>query len=110
MRDHINRIARASLVAVLLLTTLLAGGGASAAVRGTVVAWGFGQASLPAGLSDVKAIAGGHAHSLALKGDGTVVAWGDNYYGQTNLPADLRGVKAIAAGGYHSMALIRNAD
>jgi alpha-tubulin suppressor-like RCC1 family protein len=31
---------------------------------------------VPSGLSGVAAIAAGTFHSLALKGDGTVVAWG----------------------------------
>jgi hypothetical protein len=35
---------------------------------------------------------------VALKNDGTVVAWGDNVYGQTTVPAGLSGVTAIAAG------------
>jgi hypothetical protein len=34
------------------------------------------------GLSDVVAIAVGQTHSIALKSDGTVWAWGDNTYGQ----------------------------
>jgi len=34
-------------------------------------------------LSGVTAVAGGGVHTLALKSDGTVVAWGDNYRGQT---------------------------
>ena len=34
------------------------------------------------GLSDVTAIAGGGSHSLALKNDGTVMAWGANQNGQ----------------------------
>ena len=48
-----------------------------------MVAWGcgqgvpdFGQCNVPSGLSGVTAIAAGSYHSLALKGDGTVVAWG----------------------------------
>jgi hypothetical protein len=40
-----------------------------------------------------------------LKGDGTVVAWGDNTYGQRTVPATLKNVVAIAAGWYHSVAL-----
>jgi len=61
---------------------------------GTVVGWGllylhwprcpdeascsplFVPATAPAGLSNVVAIAGGGAHCLALKSDGTVVGWG----------------------------------
>ena len=80
-----------------------------------VLAWGddsFGQTNVPAGLSGVVRLAGGAYHSLALKGDGTVVAWGDSAvgaflidYGQATVPSDLSNVVAIAAGGYHSLAL-----
>lgn len=42
---------------------------------------------------------------MALKTNGTVVAWGDNAYGQTNIPAGLSGVTAIAAGRLHTVAL-----
>ena len=42
---------------------------------------------------------------MALKRDGTVVAWGYNYHGQTNVPAGLTGVTAIAAGSSHTVAL-----
>ena len=60
---------------------------------------------MPAGLTGVIAIAAGYAHSLALKSDGTVVAWGSNDYGQSNVPAGLTGVTAIAGGYGHSLAL-----
>jgi hypothetical protein len=57
--------------------------------------------------SGVTAIAAGQYHTVALKSDGTVVAWGDNYYGQTNVPvAAQSGVTAIAAGGYHTVAIV----
>ena len=56
--------------------------------------------------SGVTAIAAGDYHTVALKSDGTVVAWGDNGYGQTTVPvAAQSGVTAIAAGGYHTVAL-----
>jgi hypothetical protein len=42
---------------------------------------------------------------LALKSNGTVLAWGENSQGQANVPAGLRGVVAIAVGGLHSLAL-----
>ena len=51
------------------------------------------------------AVAAGGYNSLALKSDGTVVAWGDNTYGQSTVPTGLAGVVAIAASGYHSLAL-----
>ena len=34
------------------------------------------------GLTGVKAVAAGNMHSLAVKSDGTVWAWGDNANGQ----------------------------
>jgi alpha-tubulin suppressor-like RCC1 family protein len=51
------------------------------------------------------AVAAGGYHSLALKADGTVVAWGDNDSGQCIVPPDLSAVVAIAAGFSHSLAL-----
>ena len=57
-------------------------------------------------LSNVVSISQGAAHSMALLQNGTVIAWGNNYYGQTNIPAGLTNVIAIAAGYYHSMALV----
>ena len=48
----------------------------------------------------VPAIAEGRNHSLALKSDGTVVAWGSNGAGQINVPAGLSDVTAIAAGQF----------
>ena len=82
---------------------------------GMVVAWGeyfngsaFVPVTVPAGLTNVVAIAGGDAHCLALTGNGTVVAWGDNTYGETNVPPGLSNVVAIAGGGGHSLALQSN--
>ena len=73
-----------------------------------VAAWGanwYGQTTVPAGLSNVVAVAAGASHSLALRADGTVAAWGDNSAGQTTVPVGLSNVVAVAAGGYHSLAL-----
>ena len=61
---------------------------------------------MPPGLNGVIALAAGFWHSLALKSDGTVVAWGNNNPGQSTVPGGLNGVVAIAAGGAHSLALI----
>jgi alpha-tubulin suppressor-like RCC1 family protein/sugar lactone lactonase YvrE len=74
----------------------------------TVVVWGdsfYGQTNIPAGLSNVVAVAGGNLHSLALRSDGKVVAWGYNQYGQTNVPPALEDVVAVAGGTSHSLAL-----
>ena len=71
---------------------------------GTIVGWGATN-TLPAGLSNVIAISAGGDHDLALKNDGTVVAWGQNGFGQSTVPAGLEGVIAVASGGDHSVVL-----
>jgi alpha-tubulin suppressor-like RCC1 family protein len=115
------------------VTAIAAGGYHTVALKndGTVVAWGDNSNGQVTGtrptdepysaianpvtlggqvLSGVTAIAAGGdnygGHTVALKNDGSVVAWGDNFYGQTTVPvAAQSGVTAIAAGGYHTMAL-----
>ena len=50
-------------------------------------------------------IAAGHEHSLAIKEDGTVVAWGKNDYNQCDVPSGLKDVVAIRAARRNSLAL-----
>ena len=74
----------------------------------------YAQTNVPAGLSNVVAIAAGGWHNLALKADGTVVAWGAGgpntntlvVCGQNLVPAGLTNVGQIAAGAVHSLALV----
>ena len=104
---------------------------------GTVLAWGYNsngqlgdgtitdslfpvQVSGAGGaglLSDVKAVAAGYGHTLALKNDGTVLAWGYNSNGQLGngtttdsaVPIQLSGlssVTAVAAGNDHTAVLL----
>jgi alpha-tubulin suppressor-like RCC1 family protein len=122
---------------------IAAGGDFAMALRknGSVVAWGFsswGQQGdgtqdawawphpvRGAGTHGVIEIAAGSQHALAIKAEGTLVAWGRNAEGQVgdNMPTDrelipvavrgaggvglLRGVVAIAGGGLHSAAIGR---
>ena len=70
-------------------------------------------------ITGVTALSGGMYHSLALKGDGTVWAWGYNGYGQLgdgstetrSTPtrvAGLTDVVSIAAGWLHNVAVTRD--
>jgi hypothetical protein len=66
-----------------------------------VVAWGNNRLRSDDGADGTdrrRGLAGGGFHSLALKADGTVVAWGDNSAGATTVPAGLRGGLGLAAG------------
>jgi Regulator of chromosome condensation (RCC1) repeat len=89
---------------VLAIGLLVAPGAAQAATAGKPVAWGcgggfnHGQCNAPL-ISGVTAVAAGVGHSLALRSDGTVLAWGCqfNNAGQCDVPAGLSGVNAIAA-------------
>jgi len=102
--------------------------------NGTVMAWGgdeSGQLGIGAiregeevptavkGLTGVKAVSAGAAHSLALLANGTVMAWGNDESGQLgtgNLKSStvpvavkgLTGVTAVAAGANFSLALLSN--
>jgi alpha-tubulin suppressor-like RCC1 family protein len=76
---------------------------------GTVLGWGsnfFGEATIPAGLPEIRAVAAGGDFSVVLTATGEVVAWGAGYAGQTNLPSGLGNVTAIAAGYHHALALL----
>jgi alpha-tubulin suppressor-like RCC1 family protein len=79
-----------------------------------VAAWGNnidGATNVPDDLTNVVAIGGGGAFSLALTAEGQVVAWGSNWIGSNlvsmTVPAGLSNVMAIAAavGGQHALAL-----
>jgi alpha-tubulin suppressor-like RCC1 family protein len=75
-----------------------------------VIAWGGNgnlQIAVPATLSNVVSIAAGRYCSVALKADGTVVAWGDKQY--TNFsPRVTSGVGVVASEYNHSIAGLRN--
>ncbi len=79
--------------------------GRSQVSAGSVVKWGDGPSIETAVNSGLQGVAAGAAHTLVLKSDGTVTAWGSNSSGQATVPAGLAGVVGIAAGEMHSLAL-----
>ena len=58
---------------------------------GQVIAWGrgnYGEADVPEGLRGVSAVAAGTYHNLAVRADGSVLAWGMNYGQVLKVPPD----------------------
>jgi hypothetical protein len=54
--------------------------------------------------ADFAVVSSGGFHTVALKLDGSLAAWGWNACGQCNVPSG-KGYVAVAAGGRHSIAL-----
>jgi hypothetical protein len=52
-------------------------------------------------------VAAGRRHTVALRSDGSIVAWGNNSLNETNVPALPPGLNytQVAAGEYHTMAV-----
>ncbi|HTW16139.1 MAG TPA: hypothetical protein VMF51_13470 [Nocardioides sp.] len=71
---------------------------------GRVLMWGatcalsFSPRAVPAGLSDVVQLALSYTAGIALKRDGSVVAWGRNVQGITDVPDGLRATAVVADG------------
>ena len=61
--------------------------------------------AVPAEARQHATIAAGGNHSIGIKADGTVVAWGYNCYRQSTVPMSLTGMKEVSAGVFHSLAL-----
>lgn len=130
-------IGRVVLLLGLSLTAVFASAANAQAAGGTVAGWGedgFGQVSgtpknnqcectftpetVP-GISDATQVAGGYFHGVALRANGTVVAWGHNGNGQLGdgtdtdspTPVQMQGITnaiAVAASYEGSMALLAN--
>lgn len=71
---------------------------------GTVVRWPGGTPD-PVGITNVVAITLGYDHGLALRPDGRVVGFGNNWYGDIIVPPDLTNAVAVSAGYENSLAL-----
>lgn len=68
----------------------------------------FTNPAVPSDITGVKSITAGAHHVLALKNDGTVLAWGPNYEGENDIPEDLGKVAKLSAGYSASYALLEN--
>ncbi len=76
--------------------------------RAAVRAWTSSSTSLlgvPEPLSDVVAISAGGKFSLAVRRDGSVVEWGEDYYNQASVPVGLNSVVAAEAGTEQAVVL-----
>lgn len=97
---------------ILLILSLLMLLLTSRSFAGVIVVWGGDfinqdlQSNVPSG-NDYIDVAVGTSHALALKTNGTIVAWGDNTHGQYNVPVGTDFI-AIAASDRHSLALKSN--
>lgn len=75
-----------------------------------MITWGdntYGQTNVPSSATNnVMAIVAGGRHSVALRSDRTVVAWGDDSDGQTDVVRGLPTVKTISAGDDFTLAAV----
>ena len=72
-----------------------------------VLAWGNGDGdtNAPSAATNLMAFDSSWQHTVALREDGQVIAWGPDFYGETVVPAAATNVVAVAAGNYNSVAL-----
>jgi hypothetical protein len=72
----------------------------------------FGNYTIPSGLTNLSSIAINMYHGLALKNDGSLVAWGKGFGTQpmTTIPSFVGNIKKIAVGNDHSVLLLDNGN
>jgi len=92
---------RVSSIAIFLFLLIAA----SCAPQTTFTDVDYGQCNIPSRNRGFIAITAGEYHSLGLKQDGSIVAWGDNSSGHCNIPSPNSGFIAISAGDEHSLGL-----
>jgi len=64
-----------------------------------------GECNVPSSNTGFKAVVAGDVHSLAIKRDGSISAWGNNNSGERDVPLPNTGFIAVAAGKGHSLGL-----
>ena len=88
-----------------LITVILAGGATTSGAQGEMLSWGSPVVQGQEALSGLTAIAARSDHCLGLKSDGSIVAWGRNWFGQCDVPSPNEDFTAVATGYSHSMGL-----
>ena len=71
---------------------------------GSISCWGALTTGVDLSSGFTQISAGGY-HNLALKADGSIVAWGYNDYGRCNVASPKENFRAIAVGEFHSLGL-----
>ena len=71
---------------------------------GSLVGWGSRVVVPPSALTDLIAVDASE-HNLGLTADGSIVAWGANYFWQSYVPEPNSNFVAVAAGFTHSLGL-----
>ena len=87
------------------LAALFAVGPMALGETGSIVGWGHYVVVAQEDLTDLVAVAAGGRHSLGLKADGSIVAWGWNGYGACEVPDPNADFIAVAAGAVFSLGL-----
>ncbi len=91
---------------------------ARAQAQGEVISWGlpagdfgdYGQVTGSPSGADFIRVTAGTDHSLALKADGSIVAWGRDWWGQVSNTPTGTGFVAVAGGSMHSAAIDSNSS
>ena len=92
------------LAVIGLLSTPLKTQAGDEGPTGSIVGWGSQVVGVDLS-GPFDAVAAGGWHSLGLKSDGSIVAWGHNGSGETSVPAPNADFIAVAAGYFRSLGI-----
>ena len=99
------RFRQPALIALALALAAVAWLPGRAGAEVDAVSWGLSAFDQGDPRERYSQVAAGSSHTVALKSDGNVIAWGNNQYGQCTVPDGLSGVSQIAVGAGSTVAL-----